>query len=120
MMLSPIKFLADENFEGAILSGVLLVAPDLDIVRVQEHGLTQTDDRVILQWAAENNRVLLTHDKRTVPGFLYERIADELFSPGVILMSEKIKPSIAIEQILMIAYCNEPEELHNKVIRIPL
>lgn len=64
--MSPNRFLTDENFEGAILRGILLVNPDLDIVRVQDNDLSGTDDDVILEWAAENHRVVLSHDKRTM------------------------------------------------------
>ena len=34
----------------------------VDLVRVQDVGLEQADDTSILAWAAENNRILLTHD----------------------------------------------------------
>jgi predicted nuclease of predicted toxin-antitoxin system len=58
-MLRP---LADENFNSDIVRGLLLRQPNLDIARVQDVGLAGADDPEVLAWAAENNRIVLTHD----------------------------------------------------------
>ncbi|MFZ1400513.1 MAG: DUF5615 family PIN-like protein [Candidatus Promineifilaceae bacterium] len=47
-----LKFLADENLDASILRGLLRRNAILDIVRVQDHGLSQTEDTIILEWAA--------------------------------------------------------------------
>ncbi|HEY9693089.1 MAG TPA: DUF5615 family PIN-like protein [Oculatellaceae cyanobacterium] len=54
------KFLADENFDNSIVRGLLRRKPDIDVVRVQDVGLSGTDDPTVLEWAAKENRVLLT------------------------------------------------------------
>ncbi len=43
-----LRLLADENFNGAIVRGLLLREPLLDIVRIQDLGLTETDDASVL------------------------------------------------------------------------
>ena len=68
------RLLADENFNGDIVRGLLLRQPDLDIVRVQDVGLTGEDDLQVLAWAAENNRIVLTHDRATMPSYALERL----------------------------------------------
>src|SRR5437899_3151612 len=70
---SVIKLLSDENFDGDILRGLLRRLPDLDVVRVQDVGLAGTPDPDLLAWAAGEERILLTHDRATVPGFAYDR-----------------------------------------------
>lgn len=45
-------------------ASVLRRNPNVDIVRVQDVGLSEADDPTVLQWAAQNNRVVLTHDPR--------------------------------------------------------
>ena len=65
------RLLADENFNGDIVRGLLLRQPDLDIVRVQDVGLAGADDPDILAWAAENNRIVLTHDRATMSDHAY-------------------------------------------------
>jgi hypothetical protein len=41
-----LTFLADENFHRAIVRGLLRRKPDLDIVRVQDVGLSGVDDPI--------------------------------------------------------------------------
>ena len=114
------KFLADENFGSAILRGLLRRNPDIDIIRVQDHGLANTDDPIILEWAANQDRIVLTHDLRTMPDFAYERIARQQKMPGVIAMRQDIHIGTAINDILLIIECMTAEELENGILRLPL
>ena len=60
-----LRFLADENFNYDVVSGLRGRNPDIDLVRVQEVSLTGADDPTVLAWAADENRILLTHDVQT-------------------------------------------------------
>lgn len=51
-----LRFLADENFNNDILRGVLRRTPDVDILRVQDVGLSGRPDPEILAWAAQEQR----------------------------------------------------------------
>jgi len=57
-----IKLLADENLDNTIIRGLLRRNLGVDIVRVQDIGLSGEDDPVVLAWAADEGRVLLSHD----------------------------------------------------------
>lgn len=61
-----LKLATDENFNNNILRGLLRRRPDLDIIRVQDAGLSGADDPTVLDWAANEGRVLLTHDAATI------------------------------------------------------
>ena len=78
------KFLADENFRGALVRGLLRRHPTLDLLRVADGGLRGADDPAILDWAASEGRVVLTHDAATLIGFAYQRLAVGLAMPGII------------------------------------
>ncbi len=43
-----LRLLADENFNGYIIRGLLYRRPDLALVRVQDVGLGEADDPTIL------------------------------------------------------------------------
>ena len=60
-----LSFVADENFNNDILRGVWRRNPSVDIVRVQDIGLSGADDATVLEWAAQQNRIVLTHDVTT-------------------------------------------------------
>src|ERR1051325_1666186 len=78
------RFAADENFDGRILEGLRARIPDLDIVRVQDTEKVQSSDDNLLVWLADEGRILLTHDVRTMPHFVFERVRAGLPVPGVI------------------------------------
>jgi predicted nuclease of predicted toxin-antitoxin system len=69
-----LRLLADENFNGDIVRGLLRRLPELDLVRVQDVGLATQEDPQILAWAAEHERIVLTHDRATMADYAYERI----------------------------------------------
>lgn len=111
---------ADENFNNAIVRGLLRRNPDLDIVRVQDVGLSGADDRTILDWAASAGRVLLTHDVSTITRYAYERVEARLPMPGVFEVSRKVPIRAAIEDILLIAEYSLEGEWEGQVRYLPL
>jgi predicted nuclease of predicted toxin-antitoxin system len=81
-----LRLVSDENFDGNIVRGLLARFPGLDLVRVQDAGLQRAPDPDILEWAASQGRILLTHDWKTVPGFAYDRVAGGEPMPGVLVV----------------------------------
>jgi predicted nuclease of predicted toxin-antitoxin system len=58
-----LRLAADENFNGDIVRGLLRRKPDLDIAHVQDAGLSGADDPAVLEWAANEGRTVVTHDR---------------------------------------------------------
>jgi predicted nuclease of predicted toxin-antitoxin system len=73
-----LKFLADENFNGDIVRGLLRQKSDLNVVRVQDVGLSGADDPAVLAFAAQENRILLTHDVNTITSWAASLEIDSL------------------------------------------
>lgn len=103
-----LQFLADENFSGRIMRGLRRREPFLDIVRVQDLGLTGLSDPDLLEWAARHEWVLLTHDVNTMIGFAYQRIDERGVMPGIIEVPKTITPGQAIDEIIVIAQATFP------------
>jgi hypothetical protein len=78
---------ADENFNNDLVRGAIRRRPELDIVRVQDAGLSGADDATVLEWAAQQSRVLFTHDVSSMTRFAYERVASGKPIPGISLKS---------------------------------
>jgi predicted nuclease of predicted toxin-antitoxin system len=115
-----IKFLSDENFDGDIVRGLRRQHPELDLVRVQDVELSSTPDTVILSWAAKEDRVLLTHDRDTMPNFAYARVRAGEPMPGVFLVSDQMPKGAAIEQLWLAVECLLPEDCKNLVTYFPI
>jgi hypothetical protein len=110
----------DENFNGIILRGLLRVQPDLDIVRIQDTIVAGADDPTVLEWAAGNGRILLTHDVNTLVGFAYDRVQAGLPMSGVLEVSDRLPIGQAIEELLLIIEASFETEWENQVRYIPL
>jgi hypothetical protein len=82
----------------------------LDVVHVRDVGLAAAPDPQVLEWAAAHGRVLLTHDRRTVPGHAYARTAAGLPMPGVFLVSSDMLFAQAIQELLIAVECLSPQE----------
>lgn len=111
---------ADENFNNDILRGLLRRDPTLDIVRLQDMGLVGASDSDVLEWAARENRVLLTHDQNTIIKFVYQRVTEGKPMSGVIEVNRSVPMNIAIEDILLLATLSKVGELEGQVVYLPL
>lgn len=69
------RFLADENFNLAIVAGLRRARPALDILTAPDAGILHLADPGVLAWATTHNRILLSHDMRTMPGHFYRFLA---------------------------------------------
>jgi hypothetical protein len=114
------RFASDENFNGDILRGLLLRRPELDIIRIQDVGLTGADDPEVLDWMGEHNRILLTHDRATIPDFAYARILDKYPMPGIFVVDDRLGVRQAIDELLLIEACSDQLEWANMVVYLPL
>lgn len=114
------RFLADENFNNQIVRGVLRQSLNIDIVRVQDVNLSGADDPAVLAWAAQEGRIVLTHDVATMVTFAYERIQDRFAMPGLFEVSRRVPVGLAIEEIILIAEYSIEGEWEGQVRFLPL
>lgn len=94
---------ADENFNGNIVRGLLRRQPALDLVRLQDVGLSWADDPVVLAWVAREGRVLLTHNVSTITRYAYEPVQGGQPMPGVFEVGRELPIGRAIDEILLLA-----------------
>ncbi|MDO8754923.1 MAG: DUF5615 family PIN-like protein [Anaerolineales bacterium] len=111
---------SDENFNNDIVRGLLRRNPELDIVRVQDVGLRGEEDPVILEWAAQKGRVILTHDAATMADFAYQRVREGKPMPGVIEVADDLPSGQVIEDILLLAGYSDQYEWEARVIYLPI
>lgn len=115
-----LRIAADENFNSDIVRGLLRRRPDLDIVRVQDVGLSGADDTAILEWAANEGRVLVTHDAATITKHAYERVRTGRRMPGVFEVGPSVPVGLAIDDLLLIVELSLEGEWEGQVHYLPL
>jgi hypothetical protein len=94
--------------------------PRLDIVRIQDVGLSGASDEAVLEWAAREGRVLLTHDVSTLTRHAYDRVKAGLQMPGVFEVGRAVPVGAAIEDSLLLTELSLPGEWVGQIGYLPL
>lgn len=115
-----LRLLADENFNNDILRGLRRREPRLNIIRVQDTPLYGAEDPSVLAWAAEEDRVLLTHDASTMTAYAYDRVRAGQAMPGVVEVNRSVPLRQAIDDLLLFAQGSFPGEWEGQVLYLPL
>ena len=115
-----IRFAADENFNNKILHGVSRQNRDIEIVRVQDSSVSGADDPEVLDWAARDGRVLLTHDANTMTKYAYQRINSGLPMPGLCVVRQSLPIRSVVDDLLLLAECSDPDEWWGLVRYLPV
>lgn len=115
-----IRLLADEDFNHHILLGVRRRLPKLDILRIQDCGLRTSRDPHILEFAAQENRVVLSHDTRTMQTHASNRILADKPMPGLFIVHQDLPIGRAIEEIVTLALCSRDDEWNGMIEYLPL
>jgi hypothetical protein len=111
-----LRLAADEDFDGSIIRGLRRRLPDLDIVRVQDAGLSGALDAVVLAWAAQDDRMLLTHDVDTLIADAWSRVRNGLPMPGVCAVHQQTAVGRAIDQLQLLITASQEGECRDRVV----
>ena len=99
-----LRFAADENCD--IVRGLLRRNPKLDIIRIQDVGLSGADDPSVLQWAADQGRVVITHDISTLAKHALDRVVAGQPMPGVFEVRSIAPIGQTIDDLILLAECS--------------
>jgi predicted nuclease of predicted toxin-antitoxin system len=114
-----VRFQADADLDERILRGLRRTSPEIDIRRAFDAGLEGLEDSEVLRIASESGRILVTQDRRTMPGH-FNRHVLRAASPGVLLLREATPIPVAIEELVLIWNASDGGEWVNRLVWIPL
>lgn len=115
-----IRLLTDENFDNNIVRGLIRRLPQLDAVSVRDVGLASLPDLVVLRWAANEQRIILTHDVSTLgPDATHLIIQGEPMA-GVIVVPDRLEIGRAINDLELCVECYSESEMRDRIEHLPL
>lgn len=114
-----VRFQADADFNHVILSATVRREPGVDFQTATAAGMEGLQDQDVLRVAAREGRVLVTHDRRTMPGHFLDFIQNET-SSGLLIVSQKLAISAAVEDLILIWFATEAEEWKNQSWSLPI
>ena len=99
-----VRFLADEDLDSDIIEGLRSREPAIDILNAKKTSLRGTKDPDLLEFAAQQERILISHDRRTMIHHFRDRLAVGKTAPYKAVTSAAVNATV--EEIT--ASSNEP------------
>jgi predicted nuclease of predicted toxin-antitoxin system len=115
-----VKFWIDQNMSRVIVAALQKAYPDHEFVYVRETQYNDAADEILLEEAARLGIVIITHDKRTLVPFAYERIRSGLPMPGVIAVKQLAATGATVRHLIFLIGTSEPADFDNLVWHLPL
>jgi Domain of unknown function (DUF5615) len=114
-----IRFLADADLNKPITTGMLRREPAVDF-RSDNIALLSLPDLDVLALAAEENRILVSHDVNTMPANFLRYTQAGGHCPGLILIPQRLEVARAIDELLLLWLASEPSEWESRLVWFPL
>lgn len=114
-----IRFLADADFNKAIVTGVLRREPSIDFLTAHSAGLREMKDPEVLALAEKEQRVLVSHDVGTMPKHFRMFQSAGKLSAGVFLIPQSLDIGEAVEELVLIWLASDASEWKGRLEWLP-
>jgi Domain of unknown function (DUF5615) len=108
--MSRPRYLADNDLNDAIVVGIRRREPAAEFARLRDLGMARWSDSEVLEFAAAENWIVVSHDVNTMRDAAYHRLAAGLAMHGLLLASQRTQVSSIIESPFLIWAAREAEE----------
>jgi hypothetical protein len=113
-----IRFQADNDLDQRIVVAARRLDPRIDFQTAHALKLHGIADTLVLRRSADEGRILVSHDRRTMPGFFREFISTST-SPGIIIIAQSFAVGRAAELLHLLWAASEAEEYVNIIYDLP-
>jgi hypothetical protein len=113
-----VRFQADADLRRPIIAGLRRREPAIDFRSANDAGLAGLSDDTVLAIAADEGRLLVSHDVSTMPEH-FAHFIQTRSSPGLILISQELSYHHAIEGLLRVWATTEAEDWQNILSFLP-
>ncbi|MBE9005610.1 DUF5615 family PIN-like protein [Fortiea sp. LEGE XX443] len=117
-----LKYLIDENVNPIYPNQIRLREPEIVIKIVGEPDTPSksTLDPEILCWCEENNFVLVTNNRTSMPVHLAEHIVVNRHVPGILTLNPNLSIGENIEELIILALASKDDEYQDRIVYLPL
>jgi len=115
-----LRLLIDQDLDHDILRGVIRRIPQLDVVTAFEIGMSSATDPELLARAAQDKRVLITHDKTTMPVYAANLLREGKTIAGLIIVPRRLALHQVLDDLELMITCSEADEWNNVIRYLPL
>ena len=114
-----IRFQADTDLNFDIVRAVRQQEPAIDFASAGDSQLRGIKDPELLELAAVADRVLVSHDRRTMLNHFRDRLAVGKSSPGLLVVSQNAPIGPVVESLVVLWSVSDPAELRDQAYHLP-
>ena len=114
-----IRFQADADLNQIIVLATVRREPSIAFQTAEAVNLTSRHDSEVLEIAAQEGRVLVTHDHKTMPRHFAQFIMRDT-SPELLVVPQHLAIVAVVEDLRLIWFATDAEEWVNRVSFLPL
>ena len=115
-------FLIDENLPPVLAAQIHQREPQIRTLAIgQLDALPKgTLDPQILVWIEENDYLLITNNRASMPGHLRHHLAAGRHIPGILVTPYPLNIGMLIKELLLIWGASMPGEYQDQIVYLPL
>ena len=118
--MSRPRFFADHDLNEHIVDGVLRREPALEFIRARDVGMDGRPDTEVLEYAATQGLIIVSHDVNTMPGHAQTRLAAGKSVAGLLMVRQTQPIAVVIDSLVLIWSASEAAEWHGQIQFLPL
>jgi hypothetical protein len=115
-----LRSLTDQDFDHDALRALFRRIPALDVVTAFEMGMSEATDPELLAWAAKEGRIIITHDRKTMPNHAAHLMVAGKNIAGLIIVPRRIPLRQVVDDLELMIACSEADEWINVIRYLPL
>jgi hypothetical protein len=119
--MSPPGFLIDENLSPDIAARLRQREPMISVAAIGQLGMPVkgTPDPQVLAWIEENEFLLVTNNRTSMPAHLEAHLAQGRHIPGILIAPYPAYIGPLVEDLLLVWGASLPDEYHDQITYLP-
>jgi hypothetical protein len=115
-------YLLDENLPRWWAPTLLRLQPGLTLWPIGDPGAPPrgTLDPAILDWCETHDFILVTNNRRSMPGHLADHLAAGRHVPGILLIDVGMTAAELANELGLIAGAGRPEDFRDLILNLPI
>lgn len=114
-----LRLLIDQDLDHDILRGLIRRIPQLDALTAFEIGMSRATDAQLLTWAEREGRIIVTHDRTTMPVHAADLIGKGKKIAGLFVVPRRIALRNVLDDLELMITCSENYEWVNFIRYLP-
>lgn len=114
-----LRLLIDQDLDHDILRGLIRRIPRLDVVTAFEIGMREATDPQLLTWAAQEGRIIVTHDRKTMPTHAAALMGEGGNIAGLFVVPRSLPLHQVLADLELVITCSEDDEWVNVIRYLP-